>query len=270
VPPKRSGSHEYRTKASIPVPSCSENWENRISKIGWLSTSMMHDLRNPLGTVVAAAEMLRDLDLPPTHVKRLAANVYRAAARMRELLADLANASLGNRSTVALCDVHDVISAASDAALPASERLTVCILNDVPSGVEIQMERFRVEAVFFNLIVNALEAMPHGGDIRIAAVKAHDCVLIEVEDNGPGIPVAIRDRLFEPFVTMGKDHGQGLGLALSRHTALDHGGDLWLEPAQGARFVVRLPLTQRETTRPGSPAVVDDPINSALFPALLS
>jgi hypothetical protein len=70
-------------------------------------------------------------------------------------------------------------------------------------------------------------------------------VLIDVEDTGPGIPRAIRDRLFEPFVTAGKDHGLGLGLALSRQTVLDHGGDMWTEPAAGARFVIRLPLTGR-------------------------
>ena len=68
-------------------------------------------------------------------------------------------------------------------------------------------------------------------------------MLIEVEDTGPGIPRGIRDRLFEPFVTAGKDHGLGLGLALSRQTVLDHGGDIWSEPAAGARFVICLPLS---------------------------
>jgi signal transduction histidine kinase len=67
-------------------------------------------------------------------------------------------------------------------------------------------------------------------------------VLIELEDTGPGIPRAIRDRLFEPFVTAGKQDGLGLGLALSRQTVLNHGGDIWTEPASGARFVIRLPL----------------------------
>ena len=69
-------------------------------------------------------------------------------------------------------------------------------------------------------------------------------MLMEVEDTGPGIPRAIRNRLFEPFVTAGKDHGLGLGLALSRQTLLDHGGDLWIEPARGARFVMSLPLSR--------------------------
>ena len=68
----------------------------------------------------------------------------------------------------------------------------------------------------------------------------------EVEDTGPGIPCGIRDRLFEPFVTAGKEHGLGLGLALPRQIVLDHGGDMWTEPAAGARLVVRRPLKQDE------------------------
>ena len=79
-----------------------------------------------------------------------------------------------------------------------------------------------MERVFFNLIANALEAMPHGGEIRIGAGQRDNGVLI-VEDARPGIPRAFQDRLFEPFVTEGKDNGLGLGLALSRQTVLDHG-----------------------------------------------
>ena len=124
----------------------------------------------------------------------------------------------------------------------AAESQGVQILRDLPDGLEISVERSRIERVFFNLIANALEAMPHGGQIRIGARKSEHCVLIEVEDTGPGISLAIRDRLFEPFVTAGKDHGLGLGLALSRQTVLDHGGDMWTEPARGARFVISLPL----------------------------
>jgi signal transduction histidine kinase len=103
-----------------------------------------------------------------------------------------------------------------------------------------------MERVFLNLIANALEAMPHGGEIRIGARQRDNGVLIEVEDTGPGIPRAIQDRLFEPFVTAGKDDGLGLGLALSRQTVLDHGGDMWIEPAAGAHFAIRLPLKRDE------------------------
>ena len=244
APPVQMGFNENRVTGTIPIRSRSESWQKGISSIGWLSTSIVHDLRNPLGTVFAGAEMLMQLDPASTQAKRLAVNIYRAAGRMRELLADLAGASCGNKSTSEICKLRDVISAASEAALPAAESQSVQILHDVADDLELPLERFRVERVFFNLITNALEAMPHGATIRIDATKAHNCVLIEVEDTGPGIPRGIRDRLFEPFVTAGKDHGLGLGLALSRQTVLDHGGDMWTEPAHGARFVISLPLSR--------------------------
>jgi hypothetical protein len=94
------------------------------------------------------------------------------------------------------------------------------------------------------LIANALEAMPRGGQIRISARKAGCFAFIAVEDSGPGIPPEICGRLFAPFVTLGKKEGLGLGLALSRRTVRDHGGDMWIEPASGARFVIRLPLSK--------------------------
>jgi signal transduction histidine kinase len=247
APPVRMDFNEYRATGTIPLPSRSESRQKRISSIGWLSTSIVHDLRNPLGTVFAGAEMLMQLDPASTQAKRLAANIYRAAGRMRELLADLAGASCGDKSTSEICNICDVITAASEAALPVAETQSVQILHDVPDDLELPLERSRVERVFFNLITNALEAMPHGGKIRIGARKADNCVLIEVEDTGPGIPSGIRDRLFEPFVTAGKDHGLGLGLALSRQTVLDHGGDMWTEPAHGARFVICLPLSRVST-----------------------
>src|SRR5882762_2594010 len=68
------------------------------SEAGWLSASILHDLRNPLGTIYAGAEMLMTLDTTPNQVKRVAANMHRAASRMRELLTDLAGATYGNRS----------------------------------------------------------------------------------------------------------------------------------------------------------------------------
>jgi len=161
-------------------------------------------------------------------------------------LADLAGASSESRSISEICKIRDVITAASEAVLPAAEKQSVWIFNDVPSGIEAPLVRSRIERVFFNLLTNSVEAMPKGGKIRIGAIKTDNCALIEVEDTGPGIPCGIRDRLFEPFVTAGKDHGLGLGLALSRQTVVDHGGDMWAEPAAGARFVVRLPLERDE------------------------
>jgi signal transduction histidine kinase len=218
------------------------SWQENVDALELLSASIVHDLRNPLGAIYAAAEMLMDPDPAPTQVKRLATNIYRAAGRMREFLADLNSIARGNRSTPEMCDIREVIAAASQAASAALENQSVQILLEVPEGIELALTRSRMERVFFNLIANALEAMPSGGKLHIACRKANSYVLIELEDTGPGIPRGIRDRLFEPFVTAAKQGGLGLGLALSRQTVLNHGGDIWLEPATGARFVIRLPL----------------------------
>ena len=240
--PIQNDFNENKATGTIPLLSDSERQQKCNSSIGWLSTSIIHDFRNPLGTVSAAAEMLMQLDPSSIQVKRLAANIYRAAGRMQELLADLAGATFGNQPVFEICKIRDVIATASEAALPAAETQGVRISHDVPDGLEMALDRPRMERVFFNLIANAVEAMPHGGKICIGARKADRCVLIEVDDTGPGIPRGIRDRLFEPFVTAGKDHGVGLGLTLSRQTVRDHGGDIWTEPAAGARFVICLPL----------------------------
>ena len=210
----------------------------------WLSISILHDLRNPLATIYAAAEMLVDLDPEPTEVKRLATNMYSAAGRMRNLLAHFSRAASGNRSTAEICDIRDVILAASEAASVGIGNQGVEIVLDLPRKIELPLMCSRLECVFFNLITNALEAMPGGGKIQIRAKTAGDCVLVEIEDTGPGIPLGIRDRLFEPFVTAGKRDGLGLGLALARQTVLDHGGGIWTESADGARFVISLPLNR--------------------------
>jgi len=183
-----------------------------------------------------------DLDSTSTQVKRLAANMCRAAGRMRQLLADLAGVARDNVSTAEICDIREVIAAASEAALAAMEHQSVQSWLDVPDGIDLPLVRSHIERVFFNLIANAFEAMPGGGTVRIGARKAGACLLIELEDTGPGIPDCISDRLFQPFVTSGKRDGLGLGLALARQTVRNHGGDMWTEPAAGARFVIRLPL----------------------------
>jgi len=184
-------------------------------------------------------------DTTSTQVKRLAANMYGAAGRVRELLTELNSVACANGSRAEICDIRELIASASEAASSATKNQRVQILLDVPVQVELLLARSRMKRVFLNLITNALEAMPGGGELRIGVRRAGDHVLVEMEDTGPGIPHEIRDKVFEPFVTAGKENGLGLGLALSRRAVLDHGGDMWIEPAAGARFVIRFPYSPK-------------------------
>jgi DNA-binding winged helix-turn-helix (wHTH) protein len=209
--------------------------------------SVVHDLRNPLATICAGTEILVQPDLTSANVRRLAGNIRTAAVRMRVLLSYLFSDLRGDPALIGVCDLREVIVAAADSALATRKPGQVHVLFGVPKGIMLHLERSPVERVFFNVIENAIEAMPHGGRINICEQKTVEGVLIAVEDTGPGIPDHVRDRLFEPFVTYGKPDGLGLGLALARQMLRSRGGDIWTEPAKGARFVIRLPAerTQR-------------------------
>ncbi len=217
--------------------------QERISTIGRLSGSIVHDLRNPLAAIYGGSEMLVDADLPPAHVKRLAGNIYRASRRIQELLQDLLNVSRGKTQAAEMCRLREVALAACDSLGAVAGAQGVAIGLEIPAEIELPLERNRMERAFVNLIGNALEAMPEGGEVRLAARLENGMALVEVADNGPGIAAEIRHQLFQPFVSAGKRNGLGLGLALTRQTVLDHGGDLWVEsePGRGARFLFRLP-----------------------------
>jgi signal transduction histidine kinase len=224
--------------------------QERISTIGRLSSSIVHDLRNPLAAIYGGAEMLVDTELSPPQMKRLAANIYRASRRIQELLQDLVNVSRGKSEAPEVCNLREVVQAACDASAAAAESQNVAVTVEACDQIELPIERARMERVFLNLIDNALEAMPEGGSIHIAGRLDADSAFIEFGDTGPGILPSIREKLFEPFVSAGKKNGLGLGLALSRQTVLDQGGEIWVEEGSpGARFVIRLPL-RKEALQP--------------------
>ena len=216
--------------------------QERISTIGRLSTSIIHDLRNPLAAIYGGAEMLVDGDLTPPQVHRLSTNIYKASRQVQSLLQELADVTQGRAHSLEVCRLREIVQAAYEPLAAAAESRQVNVRIDVDEGFELPLDRSPMERVFQNLIGNAIEAMPKGGSVVVHADRAASEVLVSVEDNGPGIPADIADQLFQPFVTSGKKNGMGLGLALSRKTVLSHGGDLWSEPqASGARFLVRLP-----------------------------
>jgi signal transduction histidine kinase len=220
--------------------------QERISTIGRLSSSIVHDLRNPLAAVYGGSEMLVDAELTPPQVKRLAGNIYRASRRIQELLQDLLNVSRGSARGAELCKLRDVAAAGCESLLAFAEAQHVEVQIRIADEIELPLERNRMERVFSNLVGNALEMMPDGGRVQISAAAEDGFVVADVRDTGPGIAPEIRGSLFEPFVSAGKKNGLGLGLALSRQTVLDHGGDMWaeFEPGHGACFRLRLPVAE--------------------------
>src|SRR5207248_1897573 len=145
-----------------------------------------------------------------------------------------------------ICRLREVALAACDSLAATAEAQGVAVSISIPPEIELPLERSRMERAFVNLIGNALEAMPDGGEVHISARLEEGSAIVQVQDNGPGIAPEIRSSLFQPFVSAGKRNGLGLGLALTRQTVLEHGGDMWVdsEPGRGARFSFRLPGAQ--------------------------
>jgi signal transduction histidine kinase len=218
--------------------------QERIATVGRLSTSIIHDLRNPLAAIYGGAEMLVDAELSVDQVRKLASSIYNSSRRILAMLQELAdNTSRGGGRRREACRLRDVVLAACDSLADSAARPGVSVACDVSTDIELTLDRPSVERVFQNLIANAIDALPHGGHVRVSAESAGHSVVVSVEDDGGGISSEMRPHLFEPFATSGKRHGMGLGLALSRRTILDHGGDIWADATTrgGARFLVRLP-----------------------------
>ncbi len=216
----------------------------RITTIGHLSSSIVHDLRNPLAAIYGGSELLMDGEWSTLQVKRLATNIYRSSRVIKDMLQELVDVSRGRIQPAEACCLREIVEAALETNRTAAEAQGVAFHCDVSGNYELPLERARIERVFLNLIGNALEAMPQGGNIYVNAEVRDNNLLVSVVDDGPGIPQEIRSALFQPFATWGKKNGLGLGLALSRQTILDHGGEMWADDSvqQGTCFCIKLPF----------------------------
>ncbi len=217
----------------------------QVQAVGRLAASIAHDLRNPLSAVSGGAEMIAEMDLPADQVKRAARNMQGAAMRMHQMLEEL---SQSVRKKSAVRTIEDLLTVVQSAVQSQQEKLLGRRIRTtivVAAGVQVSIERGRFERVLINLLSNATEALGEGGEVRFYTETIDNQIVLNIRDNGPGIAPEIRPSLFQPFVTQGKKNGLGLGLALSRQTLLDHGGDLeavYAADEAGAWFRLRLPF----------------------------
>ncbi len=213
----------------------------RLSTYGQLMGTIGHELRNPLAVMESSVHILRGRvqgdERAKKHVERIAEQVATSNRIITGLLEIIRDAPL-SRQPVRLAEV--VERAVQEISLPTSVRLEEQGLLGLP---ELQGDPEQLRQVFSNLLQNAVQALPEGkGHVRVLGSRVDGTLRVAVEDDGPGVGVEARRRLFEPLVTT-KKKGVGLGLAWVRRVVERHGGTVGYEPANpGARFVVRLPL----------------------------
>ncbi len=218
--------------------------QERINTLGRIASSVVHDLRNPLAAIYSGAEILVDSDgLPPAHTRRLASNIYRASRQVLTQLDDLLALTRGNAPASENCRIAEVVEDAWSGCVTQADHMGVSMSVRGRADLEVTVSRPRIERVFGNLFANAIQAMPQGGHIDVEIGERDGAAVVRVRDTGPGVPAEIRSSLFQPFATAGKSNGLGLGLALSRQTVLEHGGDLSLAQSEsGACFQLSIPL----------------------------
>ena len=224
----------------------------RLATIGRMASTISHDLRHPLTAVLAYAEFLSESHLKDQQRKELYGEIRLAVNRMTQQLSSLVGFSKGHDALrPAYGDVREVIERAikSISARPEFRHVSITVPRE-DTG-QAWFDDAKLERVFHNLLLNACEAVqPESGRIEVTTVATGEGLEVRVADNGQGIAAEIRDRIFQPFVSHGKENGFGLGLAAVQKIVQDHGGQVTVEKSDGTGtiFLVKLPRTAPSDT----------------------
>ncbi len=220
-----------------------------LATLGELSAGLAHEIKNPLAGIKGAIEVIRDTT-PASDVHReIMGDVLHEVSRIDRIVRDLLNyakpkpPSLG---TVRLPELAQrIIAMARQSVKSETLSISLEVRCELP---EFTGDETLLEQSLLNLILNAQNAMPEGGEIMVRLSYDTEDALIrmEVEDSGHGIPEAIRKKIFHPFFTTRTD-GTGLGLATCLKNVQYHGGtiDVQSEPGRGTRFTIAIPLLCR-------------------------
>lgn len=258
----------------------------RMATIGTTLAGVAHELNNPLAAIMGFAQLLLKKPWPAEDraaLETINHEAIRSATIVKDLLAMARKRDVERRVRT---DVNDVVGYIVRTRRYSLETAGISFALELdPTLPMVHGDRAQLEQVVLNLINNAEQALgaridaPHtnpAGHIRIRTRHDARDVIIEVEDDGPGIPESMRSKIWDPFWTT-KDEGEGtgLGLAVVHGIIAEHGGTISFEnaPAAGARFVIHLPLasetvvtrTPGQASRPLDVLVVDPGASDLLF-----
>lgn len=215
--------------------------QEELARLGELGAVMAHEIRNPLAGIKGFAQLIgtaETMDQAQIYAEKIVAQSLRMELLVNDLLA-FAREDRGERQSADLAAL--VWECVTIIRLEADSRIAVIHTPHQP--LKIMSASDRIIQLLLNLLKNGLQAMPDGGELRVELESAHSLAKIRISDSGMGIPPEHIPHIFEPFWTS-KARGTGLGLALCRKVALEHGGSLSVESmvGVGTTFTVRLPL----------------------------
>lgn len=219
----------------------------RLATIGRMANSISHDLRHSLAAIVANAEFLCESRLSPEQREELYQEVRNAVNEMTDLIDSLLEFSRTRESLrPSYCSARSSVERAVQSIRSHPEFQQIKIT--VKEGEESTgwFDQRKLERAVFNLLLNACESVrPEGGEVEVELRDLPRELEIRVADNGRGVPELVREKIFDPFVSYGKENGTGLGLTVVQKIVQDHGGDITLEKTSFAGTVFRIVLPRK-------------------------
>ncbi|MGE0710484.1 MAG: sensor histidine kinase [Planctomycetota bacterium] len=239
--------------AGLGVVSEQRVQRERNAALTRLLASVAHEVRNPLGAIRTLARSLQAQAAPEA---RQPLELIASEADRLTLLADgLRAVGLPVRTLHRACDADGEVRAVTQLLSHQLEHRQVEVELALAGARPVEADPAQVRQVVLNLVLNAADAMPEGGRVRLVSREHEGAWELEVEDEGPGVAPELAPRLFEAFQSS-KPRGLGVGLYLSRRLVAANGGALSLEPqrpGRGARFRVRWPLATPDVAEPAAP-----------------
>jgi two-component system sensor histidine kinase HydH len=218
---------------------------DRLAALGQLSAGLAHELRNPLGTIRASAEMLsRSVPADNEVAREVAGFIASEVDRSNSLVTRFLDFARPMQLKLAPADLGEVLDrAVALVERDAPQHRVTVYKNYSPDLAPFPFDAELMERVFYNLLLNAAQASDEGGAITLKTRRLDDTAEVAVIDRGPGIDPKIREQIFNPFFTT-KSNGVGLGLAIVSKIVDEHGGRMAVEsePSKGSIFRVFLPV----------------------------
>lgn len=215
----------------------------RLSMLGATVSSIVHDMNNPLSSILAACELMLVRSVDPL-VEQMARLISDSVHRMDLMTRELVEFSRGTTQLNVRPTSGSELLASLAHEFEECRAVNIEVKTDVLEDCEMHLDAPRMLRVFSNLLRNAREAMQtSGGEVRFRVECSGDVASFEVTDTGCGIAADVLPRVFEPFVTHGKAHGTGLGLAISKSIVDAHGGKIAVQSTEnvGTTFSITIP-----------------------------
>jgi signal transduction histidine kinase len=217
----------------------------RLASVGQLASTIIHDFRNPFSIIRGVAELLGDRAPAQEKIKEYCSTIIRQVDRCNSMAKEILEFTRGNRKLELVeTDIETFFAEVAKDLQLESKGLEVSFHKRFECTGSMKVDGEKLRRVIFNIINNTFDALTSGQSLTLITKKIDGKFFeIRMEDNGPGIPEAIRQTLFEPFVTHGKKGGTGLGLYIAKSIVEDLGGIIRHEATipTGATFIIKLP-----------------------------